>query len=249
MEFFDCNAYIGRPVKGVARPLATATDLLAEMDRNGIARTMVWHVAQFDCAPTVGNRMLAEQIASHERLVGCWTLLPTCLPEVPRPGELTAQMKQARVRSLRVFAEAHRYLLRREVFAPMFDTMLERRIPLVASISRGNSWQAIYDLLAEMPELVCIVSDYGCWGADRWFRPLLDRYKHVYIDLSDYLLDGGIEALVRDYGSSRLLYGSGLPTQYPGGLMMAIRHAEIDDADRRAIAGGNLQRLLWEVSL
>jgi predicted TIM-barrel fold metal-dependent hydrolase len=104
-------------------------------------------------------------------------------------------------------------------------------------------------LLREVPDLVCIVSDHGCWGADRWFRPLLDHYKDVYVDLSDYLLDGGIESLVADYGASRLLYGSGFPMQYPGGMMMAIRHAEISLRDRQAIASGNLDRLLKEVRL
>jgi len=249
LTFFDCNAFIGRPVTGILRPAPTAGDLLAEMDRNGIDRALVWHIAQHDYAPTVGNRMLAEQIAPHDRLVGCWTLLPMCLPEFPKPVDLVAQMKDARIRGLRVFPESHRYLLRREVFGSMFDVMVERRIPLILSMARGTSWQAAYDLLAEVRDLVCIVSDHGCWGADRWFRPLLDHYEHVYIDLSDYLLDGGIEALSADYGTSRLLYGSGFPAQYPGGMMMAIRHAEIDPADRQAIAAGNLDRLLGEVRL
>ncbi len=249
LTFFDANTFIGRPVQGIPIPAPTARDLLKEMDRNGIDRALVWHIAQHDYAPTVGNQMLAEQIAPHDRLVGCWTLLPTCLPEFPSPDELVSRMAGARVRALRVFAETHRYLLRREVFGVMFDLMIARRIPLVLSVDRGNGWPAIYDLLADLPELVCIVSDYGCWGADRWFRPLLERYEHVYIDLADYLLDGGIEALVGDYGASRLVFGSGFPVQYPGGMMLAIRHAQIDPADRQAIASGNLERLLGEVRL
>ncbi len=249
LQFFDCNAFIGRPVTGALMPAPTAGDLLEEMDRHGIARALVWHIAQFDCAPVVGNRLLSEAIARYERLVGCWTVLPDCLPEFPRPAELVAQMKDARIRALRVFPEPHRYLLRREVFGRLFEMMIERRIPLILSNARGTSWQATYDLLADLPDLVVIVSDAGCWGADRWFRPLLDRYQHIYVDLADYLLDYGIEALVRDYGASRLLYGSNFPLQYQGGMMMAIRHAEIAEADKQAIAGGNLDRLLGEVQL
>ncbi len=249
LAFFDANAFIGRPVQGVARPAATADDLLAEMDRNGIDRALVWHIAQHDLAPVVGNRMLAEQIGPHDRLVGCWTILPSCLPEFPKPDDLVAQMKDARVRALRVFPEPHHYLLRREVLGPVLWTMVERRIPLILSNARGSGWPAIYDLLDDLPDLVCVTSDYGCWGADRWFRPLLDHYEHVYVDLADYLLDGGIEALVADYGPERLLYGSGFPVQYPGGMMMTIRHAEIDPADRQAIAAGNLDRVLGEVQL
>lgn len=247
--FFDVNVFIGRPATAVPRPAPTAMDLLAEMDRNGVDRALVWHIAQHDYAPTTGNDLLAEQIAPHDRLLGCWTLLPTCLPEFPKPDELVVRMKDNRVRALRVFPEPHRYLLRREVFGPIFDVMIERRIPLILSNARGASWQAIYDLLADLPELVCVVSDHGCWGADRWFRPLMDRYQDVYVDLSDYLLDGGIESLVADYGASRLLYGSGFPMQYPGGMMMAILHSEISPRDKKAIASGNLDRMLGEVQL
>ncbi len=247
LRFFDANAFVGRPAVAVPAPIPTAEALLTEMDRNGIERALVWHIAQFDVAPTIGNGMLAEAIAPHDRLVGSWTLLPPCLPEFPKPDELIPQMRSNRIRALRVFPEAHRYLLRTEVFGPVFEVMLERRIPLILSIARGTTWHAVYDILAEEPELTCIVSDYDCWGADRWFRPLLERYENVYVDLADYLLDGGIEALVRDFGSSRLLYGSGMPIQYPGGMMLAIRHAEIDEADKRAIAGENLERLLEKV--
>jgi predicted TIM-barrel fold metal-dependent hydrolase len=249
LEFFDCNAFIGRPVQGCPQPASTVEELLAEMDYNGIARALAWHIAQLDYAPAVGNRMLADAIRPHDRLIGCWTILPDSLPEFPKAPQLVARMKAARVRALRVFPEPHRYLLRREVFGRAFDMMIELRIPLIVSNARGASWQAIYDLLREVPDLVCIVSDHGCWGADRWFRPLLDHYKDVYVDLSDYLLDGGIESLVADYGASRLLYGSGFPMQYPGGMMMAIRHAEISLRDRQAIASGNLDRLLKEVRL
>lgn len=249
ISFFDANAFIGRCVTGAELPLATASELLAEMDRHNVDRALVWHISQFDVAPTVGNRLLAEQIAPHERLTGCWTLLPPCLPEFPSPDELVEQMRAARVRALRVFPESHRYLLRTEVFGATFEMMIDLRVPLIVSLARGTTWPMIYDLLSELPELIVVVADYDCWGADRWFRPLLERYEHVYVDLADYLLDGGIEALVRDHGATRLLYGSGLPIQYPGGMMMAVKHAEIDPADKRAIASGNLERLLAEVRL
>ncbi len=58
------------------------------------------------------------------------------------------------------------------------------------------------------------------------------------------MLDGGIEALVADYGPQRILFGSGFPESYMGGMMLALRHAQIPDAAKQAIAAGNLERLL-----
>jgi predicted TIM-barrel fold metal-dependent hydrolase len=62
-------------------------------------------------------------------------------------------------------------------------------------------------------------------------------------------LDGGIEALVADYGPARLLFGSGFPESYFGTLMLTLRHSQISADAKIAIAGGNLARLLAEAEL
>ena len=99
--------------------------------------------------------------------------------------------------------------------------MVEHRIPFFLSVVRGADWGIVYSIMKEFPDLVCVICDHGCWGEDRRFRPLLERYPNVYVDTAQYLLDGGIEALVADYGPSRLLFGSGFPESYLGGMMLA----------------------------
>ena len=128
-----------------------------------------------------------------------------------------------------------------------FEPMVAHRIPFFLSVARGADWGIAYSLLAEFPDLVCVICDHGCWGEDRRFRPLLERYPHVYVDTALYLLDGGIEALVADYGPGRLLFGSGFPESYLGGMMLALRHARIPQEAKEAIASGNLERILKEV--
>jgi predicted TIM-barrel fold metal-dependent hydrolase len=91
-----------------------------------------------------------------------------------------------------------------------------------------------------------VICDHGCWGQDRLFRPLLERYPNVHVDTAQYLLDGGIESLVADYGARRLLFGSGFPESYLGGMMLALRHARIPDEAKAAIAAGNLERMLLQ---
>jgi len=97
--------------------------------------------------------------------------------------------------------------------------------------------------------LVCVICDHGCWGMDRMFRPLLERYPNVHVDIAQYLLDGGIECLVADYGARRILFGSGFPESYMGGMMLALKHARIPDEAKIAIAGENLERILGEAQL
>jgi predicted TIM-barrel fold metal-dependent hydrolase len=249
MRFFDCNCYFGLPSKLVPSPALcpTADDLVAQLERAGIERAIVWHIAQQDVSPQRGNEMLAEAIGGRPNLLGCWTLLPPQTGEMP-VSELLAGMKAARIVALRAFPGPHRFMLNRLTLGVLLDEMVERRIPLLCSMKRMG-WPELYGLLAEAPGLTAIITDHGSWGSDRYFRPLLDNYGRVYVDTTLYFLDGGVEDLVSRYGPGRMVFGSGLPERYPGGMMMAIRHGEIDEDAKAAIASGNLNRLVEEVKL
>lgn len=250
MRFFDCNCFIGLPMNGMLRPVATADELLAAMDRSGIERALVWHVAQRDYAVPTGNRLLADGIAGrHDRLVGCWSIMPAQSGELPVPDEFCRRMAEANVRALRAFPARNNYLLRRESCGPVLETMTERRVPLILETYGGAAWQTAYDLLAEFPDLVCILGNMHTWGTDRWFRPLVENYAHVYVEISEYMLDGGIEAFVERYGAGRMLFGTGFPKWDHGGMMLALKHAEIAEEDKQAIAADSLERILAEERL
>jgi predicted TIM-barrel fold metal-dependent hydrolase len=249
MEFFDCNVYFGLPSVRPIVPVASTTQLLEAMDRAGVQKALVYHIAQHDHAPRLGNKLLAETIQKQPRLVGCWTIQPNQAHEFPPPDVFFSQMKQAGVSALRAFPDSHRFLVNAVSMGDILSAMTAHRIPLILSVMKGVGWRDIYQLMSEFPELVCIVCDHGCWGEDRMFRPLIERYSHFYVDTARYLLDGGIEALVTDYGARRLLFGSGFPDSYMGGMMMAIKHAQIPLAAKVAIASGNLERILGEVKI
>ncbi len=116
-------------------------------------------------------------------------------------------------------------------------------VPLFLSIRRDNGHHLW--LVGVFPD-PCVVCDHGCWGEDRQFRPLLERYPNVHIDTAQYLLDGGIRGARCRLRADRLLYGSGFPESHFGGMMMALKHAQIADGAKSAIAHGNLERLLKE---
>ena len=249
VRFFDCNAYFGLPAVRPLAPVATADAFVTEMDRASVDRALVWHIAQHDAAPRVGNQLLADAIASQPRLSGCWTMLPNQAREFPPPKVLFQQMKAARIAAIRVFPNSHKFLLNGVSMGELLEALVAQRVPLFVSMKRGVSWHNVYGLLSEFPDLVCVICDHGCWGEDRYFRPLLERYPNVYVDTAQYLLDGGIEALVADYGARRILYGSGFPESYFGGMMMAVKHAQIPDEAKELIAHGNLERIIEEAWL
>ncbi|NLW51360.1 MAG: amidohydrolase family protein [Candidatus Brocadiaceae bacterium] len=247
MRFFDCNCFIGRPLIAMLKPAPAAGDLLSEMDRAGIEKALVWHVVQRDCAVPTGNALLAREIAGHrDRLTGCWAVLPPQTGELPPPEEFCDRMAEAGVRALRAFPDRHHYLLRRESCGPLLDVLVERRIPLFLEARGPGQWQAIYDLMRDFPDLVCVLADMHVWGTDRWFRPLVENYGHVYVEMSEYILDGGVDAFVESYGADRMLFGTGFPKMEHGGVMFMLKHADIADEQKQAIAAGNLERILSE---
>jgi hypothetical protein len=253
MEFFDCSTYFGKPSNGSLLPPDDAESLLKAMDRAGIARAAVWHIAQFDADPLTGNALLTEAIKFHPRLVGSWTILPTQTGETEEPNKWLDRAYDARVRLLRAFPIEGRYLLRAGGVGDLLTTIARRRFPLVLSFRNPPAggervlWDNASDLLEEFPALTLILSDLHVWPTDRFFRPLIEKYPRVHIETSRYLADGGIEAFAKRYGAGRMLFGSGYPNCYHGSAMLALAHAEIRDDEKAAIAAGNLDRLLSEI--
>lgn len=249
LTLFDSNVFLGLPAKAVHDPAETADALLRKMDDCGIRRALVWHIAQHDCSPQDGNRMLSEALAGQERLLGCWTILPPVTGEVGGDG-FFEEMKRCRIAALRVFPDTHRFLLRRPAFGSFLDEVSERRIPVLVSLERGITWPAIYDFLADYPDITCILCDLGTWSMDRMTWPLLDTCPNVYLETSMLLLHArGLEATVERFGARRLLFGTGFPMRYPEAPMLQLMHAEISDDDKRLIASGNIERLITEVEL
>jgi predicted TIM-barrel fold metal-dependent hydrolase len=253
--YFDCNASFGSPMAGLVRPCQTASDLLAEMDWCGVERALVWHTLMKEQSPVVGNRVLAETIAGQPRLVGAWAILPPQTGELPAEAAFFEAMQHDGARALWAFADEHRYLLNRTTWGSFLDEVAERRVPLFVPrhsalrTSPSSMWRDIHGLLADYPTLTLVIAAHGCWGEDRYFRPLLEAYPNVHLDLSRYEVDGGLLGLVQRYGPERLLYGSAFPETPMGGARMMLARAAVSPEARRLIAGGNLERLLAKVVL
>ena len=88
------------------------------------------------------------------------------------------------------------------------------------------------------------------YGIDRWLYPLLRKHPNIYVCLGHvYIPAWGPMRFVESFGAKRLLFGSGLPTYTPGGLITHVTYADLPDADKEDIFHGNLERLLSEVQL
>ena len=146
-----------------------------------------------------------------------------------------------------------RFSLDANTFGPTFEVLSERRIPLFLSLEESShgltGWPLMASILADFPKLTLVATDRACWGQDRFFRPLVEKYERFYFDVFDYQLAGGYEDYCRHYGPDRMLFATGFPTNNMGGAVLTLMHADIRQDRKEAIAAGNLARLLEEVRL
>lgn len=244
LKFFDCNCALGPYRTRVYRFARTAHELIEEMDFSNIERALVYHTAMRYDHPQVGNEQVLTEIAGQSRLLPTWAALPGQTGEQPDVKTLLREMQRHGIRALRLFPDDHRYFVDEITWGDQLAVYAERRIPLFV---RANL-DKIAQLLRSFPNLVIVTGSQGSNPLDRYAWPLIEKYPNLIFETSGYVVDNGIEEFCRRYSASRLVFGSGYPENSSGAAMLALTHAEIPLADRQAIAGDNLHRLLQEAN-
>jgi predicted TIM-barrel fold metal-dependent hydrolase len=215
------------------------------MDYCGIDEALVFHSTMKYGSPVVGNRAVWEETKKHGRIHATWAILPPQTGEQPGTEEFMKLLHEHNIKALYAFPDEHGYMLNEVVFGDLLDELTHRAVPLLFK----PHWQEIYSLLQRFPKLTLIAVGQGPHGADRLFRPLIERYDNFYIDTSGYLQDGGIEAFCNTYGAHRMLFSTGYPGNCIGGPLLRILTADISDADRELICDRNIRRILGDVKL
>lgn len=245
MELFDCYCCYGEMRLRPPGYSKNARELLTVMDGCGIGNALVFHSTIKYGSPVFGNKLVIEESRDHDRLHPVWAILPSQTDEQEGPAGFIRSMKKFNIRALFAFPDEHGYLLDEVVFGDLFEELTERSVPLF--IKPG--WQRIYSILSRFPGLTVAAVGHGPHGSDRYFRPLVEKYKNFYIDTSSYLQDGGIEAFCDKYGAHRMLFGTGYPGNCIGGPVFRALRAGIEESQKELICHKNMERLLGEVRL
>ena len=247
MKIHDCDAAYGRGTCALPREIETAAELAAELEYRGIAEALVWHRDAQDRGIEWVERRLPE-LADFPQLHPTLTMVPTCCDEMPSAENFIERMRACGARAVRAFRVRHAFLLDRVSCGDLFDAFIAHSVPVIVPLPElPGMWHNVYDLLRDFPRLTLVVTQSGCWGEDRFFRPLMREYPRFFISTNRFETAGQLKSLVDSVGPDHLLFGSGLPFNEPGGYVMMLARAEIPDEARSAIAWGNLDRLLGEV--
>lgn len=248
MQIFDCDAAFGRGTTPLPRELETADDLLAEMEHCGIEQALVWHRDARERSFAQGNARL-DALKGHPRLHRSCTIMPHTAREDFTEQELFEYIQTEDIRAVRAFPATHCYLLDPISCGELLGLLTAYRVPLFVSLSEfHDQWQGVYNLMRNFPHLTLVLTETGCWGQDRYFRPLIRGFPRFFLSTNRFETAGQLKSLVDDLGPERLVFGSGLPFNNPGGYIMMLERADISDEAKQAIAFGNLANMLGEVA-
>jgi hypothetical protein len=240
-------------------PLATAEDLIAALDRSGIQGAVTfgfpWKRPEWIRR---GNDYVLEALARYpDRLRGFACVNPE-LPQARTEAERCLEAGMQGIGELALYAapSGKNWL---ECFGPLAELAGDRGVPLLLHTNepvghlypgkeRLPAWD-LYGLIRSFPETRFILAH---WGGGLWWYALLKRevreaLGNVYVDTaaSPFLYRPEIYRYALEIlGVEKILYGSDYPLLTLDRYVKELEGARVEESDRRAILGGNAQRIL-----
>lgn len=250
LTVIDASCAIGvRYVLPVRTPEASADDLLKQMERFGIAQACPSFSIAAEYSIEEGNRALLGAVAGRTRLHPVWIVAPHHTGEALPPEALLEAMRRDNVRAGKLVLHSRLgYLdsLDVRLCEDLLDALAAHRIPLLLDFLNfaHADTRDLRELLANWPDLPVIVTFPKLEKEERMLYGLWEKFTQFRATLSGYQLMGGIEKVVRHFGSDALVYGSHYPFFTPLQSLLQLIYSDIAPEDKQRIAGGNMRELL-----
>ena len=239
--------------------LATADELIASMDKEGIDISVVLNIGWTThelCVET--NDYILEAIARYpKRLIGFCTVQPrsleAALEEIERcvrggisgVGEMRPDMQLLDLRD-------------KEVMAPLIEVIAKHNLILLTHASEpvGHEYagkgaitpEVLYPLITGFPDLRLVCAH---WGGGLPFYALMPEVKkamsNVYFDTaaSPFLYSRQIyNQVIQMVGADKILFGSDYPLLAQSRLLNEVGSLDLPEKTRDLILSGNARRLL-----
>ncbi|MFC1932068.1 amidohydrolase family protein [Chloroflexota bacterium] len=258
-KYIDSDACFAILYSSTDAKLATADELIASMDKDGVDMSVVlnygWTTHEL-CVET--NDYILESIARYpKRLIGFCTVQPrsfkASLDEIERcakggvrgVGEMRPDMQLLDMRD-------------DEVMKPFIEVITKHNLILLTHASEpvgheypgkgGITPDILYPLITNFPDLALVCAH---WGGGLPFYALMPEVKkamsNVFFDTaaSPFLYSPQIyNQVIQLVGADKILFGSDYPLLAQSRLLKEIKSLDLPEEAERLILSGNAQRLL-----
>jgi predicted TIM-barrel fold metal-dependent hydrolase len=240
MRILDAHCVFGRWPKAEADLSAERLlDVLAGM---GVDRGVCVSLRGVFYDYESGNAETLAVCARNERLLPAATINPRHYhSRTNQPADLARQG----FRMLRLFSDLQNWSPNNVVFERTLNECVEADLPVAFPIGKFPDLASVLARVA--PQGCRLILSNAYYNELSETVEVMRRRPEFLLELGHTCVPGSIEYLVRDLGADRLILGTGQPLESGVGQIESIRRAEISDADKSAILGGTLARLLGGV--
>lgn len=244
LRFFDVNCMIGNWYHKLE--FSEVKTLKKHMNRYQIDKAIVFHSLSWKYYPYIGNKMLIEKIGENTILHPAFILLPFITSEMS-PETMKRDIEIFGVKMIRLFPKDHYFSLADWNSHELLSFLEKLRIPIMINFDQisPEDLLGVCKRYSNLPIVLANVS----WVASRMIFSLFSHTDNLFLETSTYLIYGGMEGLVKKFGSHRILFGTRMPFFDPGSAVAKIIYANITPEDKEKIAFTNLKNLICKIKI
>tara|TARA_B100001013_G_scaffold233918_1_gene143870 strand:+ start:1670 stop:2428 length:759 start_codon:yes stop_codon:yes gene_type:complete len=237
---FDANVGVGHRHDRIS-PFENATELLAEMERHGVGRALIYHVQGERLSTLDGNNWLEPWIKGNPELYPQWVVGATAdgldqLRQLHTEGKVTNVRLHNTIECRVPFVDW--------IYGELLEWLSVQRIPLWVSLADTPPVE-IMETLRRYPDLVTVLIG-AHYTHSLMVRPLLRYLPNAHLELSRYENLRNLLKLKEEFGPERFVYGSFYPRYAMGPMLFSIHHLGLNQSELMAFCSGNLERILGD---
>jgi len=241
MHIIDVNTSFGKAVD--PDPRYSLETLRTELDQHQVACALSFSRRGVAYNYHAGNM---ETLAAHRQIP--WIIPVATLDPRDALGANNTEWKRCAeqgIRAVRFFPEEQGWSLTSAQFERILQNMRGSGACAMFSAWDGNRWQTprqIAQISASAGVTVILLDTH--YSNIQEVIAVMQKYPHIYAETNLLATVGSVDAMVREVGAGRLLYGSGAPSRPMQKALNEVLEADITGAQKAAILGENAQRLL-----
>lgn len=247
MQYIDVNCMIGEWGFSDLH-FKSAQELLEEMERLGISKSLVFNSRSWLYAPAAGNEAIVNELEGYPNLLPVMALTPLIDQEFGGKDAIYDFIKRNNIAAVRLFPFDQNFTLNVWNVEKLFSILDEICMPVLIE-SRGiyggidPHYSSIYEIASNFSNTPIILLNVG-YRSLRILYELFSRCENIYADTSTFIAYRGIEDAVTNFGSGKLVFGTRMPFMEGGVSLGRLIYSDISSEDKENIASGNITRIL-----
>ena len=222
---------------------STVDELIKQMKFYKIKKALVYHSIAIKHSTVKGNKALIEDISKYKNILyPCFVLSPTSTLENGNVYNISQHLDKNKVKAVRVYPTLQSFEMKLWQMGDIYSLLESKRIPLFIPLAESN-YGDIYEICRNFPKLPVVLSN-TTYRTTRVMYQLLQDFDNFYMEISSFVMYGGIKEVVERFGSEKLLFGSYMPFLDPARVVAMVNHADIPNKAKEDIAYNNISRLI-----